>query len=76
MKKILLIIVITTIIACNPSVPDEPQRSSIGDFTIRTIDNCEYIEYDYGFAEQRVYSITHKGNCKNHNMGTADTEHK
>ena len=32
---------------------------------IHTIDSCEYIECDYGMLDQRVYSLTHKGNCKN-----------
>lgn len=35
-----------------------------GDFGIKIIDSCEYIEYDYGLASNRVYSLTHKGNCK------------
>lgn len=34
-------------------------------YTIKTIEECEYIEYDYGILNQRVYSLTHKGNCKN-----------
>jgi hypothetical protein len=34
------------------------------DYNIKTIDSCEYIEVDYGFVDNRVYSLTHKGNCK------------
>ena len=34
------------------------------DYSIKTIDSCEYIEVDYGFVDNRVYSLTHKGNCK------------
>ena len=34
-------------------------------YTIKTIDGCEYIEFDSGILDQRVYSLTHKGNCKN-----------
>ena len=39
-------------------------------YVIKTIDNCEYIEYNEGSFDQRVYSLTHKGNCKNefHNL--------
>ncbi len=35
-------------------------------YTIKIIDGCEYIECDYGIFDRRVYSLTHKGNCKNH----------
>lgn len=35
------------------------------DYSIVTIDGCEYIKVDDGFAQCRVFSITHKGNCKN-----------
>ena len=38
-----------------------------GDYKIVVLDGCEYIEYDRGIGEGRVYSLTHKGNCKNHN---------
>lgn len=34
-------------------------------YSIVVIDGCEYIECDYGMLETRVYSLTHKGNCKN-----------
>ena len=34
------------------------------DYSIKVIDSCEYIECDYGMFDQRVYSLTHKGNCK------------
>lgn len=37
---------------------------SVDGYNIKTIDSCEYIEYDYGVFDQRVYSLTHKGNCK------------
>ena len=29
------------------------------------IEGCEYIEVKAGIADQSVYSLTHKGNCKN-----------
>lgn len=35
-----------------------------GDYVIKVIDSCEYIEYNNGIYDQRVYSLTHKGNCK------------
>ena len=33
-------------------------------YSIKVIDSCEYIEFDYGDLKNRVYSLTHKGNCK------------
>ncbi len=30
-----------------------------------TIHECEYIYVDDSFGDSRVYSITHKGNCRN-----------
>ena len=33
-------------------------------YTVKVIDGCEYIECDYGVMDQRVYSLTHKGNCE------------
>lgn len=50
---------------CNPQPEGESKESKTGDFIIKTIDGCEYIEYDYGLYHQRVYSLTHKGNCSN-----------
>lgn len=34
-------------------------------FRTITIEGCEYIEFDAGVGHSRVYSLTHKGNCKN-----------
>lgn len=36
-----------------------------GGYSIRVIDGCEYIECDYGIFDNRVFSLTHKGNCSN-----------
>ena len=33
-------------------------------YSVKVIDGCEYIECDYGVIDHRVYSLTHKGNCK------------
>lgn len=35
------------------------------DWSIVVIDSCEYIEVDMGSNKNRVYSLTHKGNCSN-----------
>lgn len=68
MKKILLLPFIAIgITGCNmnPQFSSKDSEQKIGDYTIKTIDGCEYIEYDVGIVDQRVYSLTHKGNCKN-----------
>jgi len=54
-------------IGCNdePKPEGETDSKKSGDYVIKTIDGCQYIEYDYGYFDQRVYSLTHKGNCNN-----------
>lgn len=66
MKKLItLLIGLFSLIACQPSTPSSgDSSSSYGDFKLRVIDSCEYLEYDSGLVDQRVYSLTHKGNCK------------
>jgi predicted small secreted protein len=47
---------------------ETPQGQSVeetsNNYNIKVIDSCEYIEFDSGIFDQRVYSLTHKGNCK------------
>ena len=65
MKKLFIVIILLA--SCTtPEGPkgDQQEPVSYGDFKVKIIDSCEYIEYDYGIFDQRVYSITHKGNCK------------
>ena len=65
MKKVLFIIVCTMgMVSC--SVEGGRETGSIGDYSIKVIDGCEYIEFDMGVGNTRVYTLTHKGNCKNH----------
>jgi hypothetical protein len=40
------------------------KNSTNNNFDTIVIDSCEYLRYDSGVFETRVYSITHKGNCK------------
>lgn len=62
-----ILIILLTIIIVNSCSP-QPENSSVekpnGDYIIKVIDGCEYIEYDAGMLNSRVYGITHKGNCK------------
>lgn len=62
---LLSILAIVLVVGCmNPKAPGTTSKQ-YGDFEIKTIDGCEYLEYDSGILDQRVYSLTHKGNCKN-----------
>jgi hypothetical protein len=49
---------------CNLQLENESSETSDDNYVTKVIDGCEYIEYDYGIFDQRVYSLTHKGNCK------------
>lgn len=62
MKKALLIIVCAMGIA-SCEIEGGTKTGSIGDYDIKIIDGCEYIELDRGSGEGRYYSLTHKGNC-------------
>jgi hypothetical protein len=65
MNKVLFVIVcIIGMVSC--SVKGGTETGSIGDYSIKVIDGCEYIELDMGRGKTRVYSLTHKGNCNNH----------
>jgi hypothetical protein len=69
MNKVLFIIVCgVSIVSCSPKQPIEgsSKTGQIGDYSVVIIDGCEYLEYRIGSGESSVYSLTHKGNCKNH----------
>jgi hypothetical protein len=61
--KLVLAFLVLILIGC-----EQPQGESVEstnmNYDIKTIDSCEYIEFDSGIFDQRVYSLTHKGNCK------------
>jgi len=63
-SKILIPLLLIILVGCSPMPSNETERESNGNFDIITIDSCEYIEFDNGWADCRVYSLTHKGNCK------------
>ena len=65
MNKLLVLAICIAIASCSSPQPDGNTESvKYGDYRIKTIDSCEYIEYDRGINTFRVYSLTHKGNCK------------
>lgn len=49
---------------------EESKRTVLSDtqseYKIIVIEGCEYIIYSYSYANNYSFSITHKGNCKNH----------
>ena len=47
-----------------PKLVIDENDNGWGDYKVTEIDSCEYIVYDSGVLNQRVYGITHKGNCK------------
>ena len=68
MKKVLLLLVCAvSVVACTSEpIEGSTKIGEIGGFSVIIIDGCEYLEYRRGGDESRVYSLTHKGNCKNH----------
>lgn len=52
------------------AAPVSVQTSNYGKYVTVVIDQCEYIEVEDGWADQRTYTLIHKGNCKNHNSNT------
>ncbi len=70
MYKLILIISLIFSSCVNSPSPNPPKGKEtpdvkLGDFSIKKIDGCEYVVYDYGVFDQRVFSMTHKGDCKN-----------
>lgn len=64
MKNIILFIVISLFMLSCEQVGGDRVENKDKKYTIVVIDSCEYIECDYGMFDNRVYSLTHKGNCK------------
>ena len=62
-KAFFILLVMCCFSSCDTPQGTSEEKTDKG-YTIKTIDSCEYIEYDYGIFDQRVYSLTHKGNCK------------
>ena len=62
-KAFFILLVSVCLFSCQ--VPQgQSEKKTDRNYTIKVIDSCEYIECDYGIFDQRVYSLTHKGNCK------------
>ena len=59
-----ILLVVFLFCGCNPQPKNGSSETKNGDYVTKVIDGCEYIEYDYGIFDHRVYSLSHKGNCK------------
>lgn len=69
MKYLIIMLVFGCLISCESNVSTISKtdlKNNKFNFKIVTIDSCEYIVYDDGIMKMRVFSMTHKGNCKNH----------
>lgn len=67
MKKVIIILIALTAMSCETPIGE--QRISKEGYYIVVIDGCEYIEISFvPGANNGYYSLTHKGNCKNHEV--------
>jgi hypothetical protein len=65
MRKYLTILGLILLQSCYS--PKGEKREKKEGYNIVTIENCEYIEVKGMLgADNGYYSLTHKGNCKNH----------
>ena len=64
MNKLLFFVTLFLLSSCSPETKGGNKSVRNGDYNIKVIDSCEYIEYDSGIFDQRVYGLCHKGNCK------------
>lgn len=64
--KLIAFIILISISFCNCTKrgAENVPNGQIGNYNTIEIDSCEYLEYDFWILDQRVYSFTHKGNCK------------
>ena len=66
MKYLFFIILLSS---CAPSGKEHIRKDNntkpSEDYRVVVIDGCEYIEVENGIPEDRIYSLTHKGNCNN-----------
>lgn len=61
MKKIFLVLTVS-LFGCDKQ---EERTVNNENYKVKVIEGCEYIEFDCGYSNYRVYSLTHKGNCSN-----------
>lgn len=65
MKKIIGVFCLLLIGCGESQIEDSKIVEKKQSYNVIEIDGCEYIEVDSGILDNRIYSLTHKGNCKN-----------
>jgi len=68
MKNLFLVAVVLfsfLVLGCGASPTTDGPKKPSKDYTVVIIGECEYIEFNLGFVVTRIYSLTHKGDCKN-----------
>jgi hypothetical protein len=70
MKQLIaLVMLIMMMVSCTPNGEEVTRKDNsikpTKDYRIVIIDGCEYIEIESSVSTSRIYSLTHKGNCKN-----------
>jgi hypothetical protein len=71
MKPTLILLLTVLLAGCDPTPPvyNDPKipvaEATKNQINVRVIDGCEYLEYQQGQGQSAVYSLTHKGNCRN-----------
>lgn len=72
MRK-LLILSLFLLSSCSQYDPNRGSNTEPAqNYRIVIIDGCEYMEVEDGVpnGNNHIYSLTHKGNCKNHDNAT------
>tara|TARA_B110000238_G_scaffold190549_1_gene223873 strand:- start:1697 stop:1987 length:291 start_codon:yes stop_codon:yes gene_type:complete len=67
MKKAIYFISLLLLTSCTEDSVTEQESATTGDYkvTIVEFDGCEYVNFKKNWSASS--SVTHKGNCKNHN---------
>lgn len=64
MKRLLIFIGLLALLSCGKE-RSKHRVDALDRYTIVVVDGCEYLEVQGGYADNRYYSLTHKGNCNN-----------
>lgn len=69
MKKSIIILAIVLLVSCRRIHTGERYTKETTapehDYTVVSIEGCQYIEVNAGIGDNQVYSLTHKGDCTN-----------
>jgi len=60
MRNVLIILIMLIVGSCAEDTAKSYKKDG---YRVKVIDSCEYIVVDEGLSNNRVYGISHKGNC-------------